>query len=170
MDSGIGIELADTATGAAGRRVFELAEAQFDRYRPPTHRYLLLDLAPDETDWIPLTGCIGQRRTAPWSAALLPTFTRPLPGRLADLDRWYTDHHVPEVVSVAGFVAGQRFAHRNPAVEHPRLALYELETDDPGAALVRLTAALATMVQTDALDGSSIASWLYLPVSAAASR
>lgn len=164
MDGGISIELTDDPTGAGVRLVYELAEAQFGRYRPPTHRYLLLDTAPEDPEWIPITAAIGGGTSAPQAHALLPTFTRPYPGALAELDRWYTHHHVPEVTAVAGFVVGRRFAHRDPGAAHPRLALYELDPDDPGAALARLTAALPTMVQTDALDGSSIASWLYLPV------
>jgi hypothetical protein len=146
--------------------VYELADAQFGRYLPPTHRYLLLDTEPAEPEWFPITVSIGPGRSDPGSHALLPTFTRPLTGAMAELDQWYTEHHVPEVTAVAGFVTGRRFAHRDPDAARPRLALYELDLDDPGASLERLTAALAAMVQTDALDGSSIASWLFVPVGA----
>jgi hypothetical protein len=144
--------------------VYELADAQFGRYLPPTHRYLLLDTDPTEPEWLPITGSIGAGPSNLASHALLPTFTRPFPGAMAELDRWYTDHHVPEVTTVEGFVAGRRYAHCDPDARHPRLALYELDLGDPGAALERLTAALPTMVQTETLDGSSIASWLFLPV------
>ncbi len=163
MTHGIGIELIDTVGSDDEREIYELADAQFDRYRPPTHRYLALDRTPTQADWLPISERIG----APLGAggrALLPTFTAAHHGRLADLDDWYTTHHVPQVVTVEGFAAGQRFAHTDPQAEYPRLALYELDAADPGAALERLTAALPAMVQTDALDGSSIASWLYLRV------
>lgn len=166
VDGGISIEFADSAADARGRFVHELAGTQFGRYLPPRHRYLLLDVEPSDPEWIPITACIGAGPSDPGSHALLPTFTRPFPGAMADLDRWYSDHHVPEVTSVAGFVAGRRFAHRDPDADHPRLALYEIDLADPGAALDRLTEALPAMVRTDALDGSSIASWLFLPVGA----
>jgi hypothetical protein len=166
MDGGISIELADDAAHAGSRIVYELAGAQFGRYLPPRHRYLLLDTDPAEPDWLAITGNIGAGPSDPCTHALLPTFTRPFPGAMAELDRWYTDHHVPEVTAVEGFVTGRRFAHRDPEADHPRLALYELDLEDPGASLERLTAALPAMVQTDALDGSSIASWLFVPAEA----
>ena len=88
---------------------------------------------------------------------------------------WYDREHLPAALACPGVLRGRRYATSKSTTSNDRgtkastdtktyLALYELETDDPGAALVRLTAALASMVQTDALDGTSIASWLYLPV------
>lgn len=164
---GIDIELLHELAGDAGtdgRWWYRLADAQLGRYRPATHRYLVLDPEPVEPGWLPLTDRLvsvpGDRR----GRALLPTFTAPVVGREVDCDRWYSDHHVPEVIGVDGFAAGQRFACADPRADHPRLALYEIVDDDPGAALDRLTTALPSMVHTDALDAESIASWLYLPV------
>jgi len=164
MTNGIDIELVDAFDPNDEREAFELADAQFGRYRPPTHGYLMLDRSPQQATWQPITERIGAAAATAQPRALLPTFTAPFPDRLADLDHWYSTHHVPEVVAVEGFSAGQRFAHRDPRAEHRRLALYELDADDLGAALDRLIGALPSMVQTDALDGSSIASWLYVAV------
>lgn len=164
---------------------YKLAAGQLHGYTPARFAYfaILSSIAQpgvltirettgrDATDWrfSPITDLIGSRPSDLGKRHVLPTLTVPFEGRMGDLDYWYTHHHVPEVTQVEGFACGQRFrAIEQPVtilpLRHARLALYEIEGDDPEPALRRLEAALADMVQTDALDGPAIASWCYSPI------
>jgi hypothetical protein len=60
------------------------------------------------------------------------------PDREAEYHQWYNDVHLPEIVSIDGFVSARRFA---PIDENgPFIAIYELDTDDLEAAKKRLFA------------------------------
>jgi hypothetical protein len=64
--------------------------------------------------------------------AVLVVLTKPVEGREADFDDWYSGIHLPEVVRLDGFVAARRFKHvpdpeRDEAVPLPYLAIYEVE-------------------------------------------
>jgi hypothetical protein len=58
------------------------------------------------------------------------------PGREKEFDKWYDETHVGEVVSVPGFVTGQRFRATKvkglptPPLAYDSFAIYEIETDD----------------------------------------
>lgn len=162
------VSLADHPVLADDVTNYALADAQFDKYQPPTHRYLAIGpkAFAGAVAWAPLTERLVVREgDRSRRAALLPTFTRPMPGREADLDDWYTTAHVPEVLTVPGFAAGQRFARLDPATDAAtRLALYELDAADLDGALAALQTALPAMHQTDALDRTSIASWCFVPL------
>lgn len=88
---------------------------------------------------------------------LLQVSSRALPGREADYDRWYGETHVWEVLALPGFLACERFRRMTPGADGAEdfVALYEVETDDPGALLQSLFAAAPKMKLTDAIDQSS---------------
>lgn len=71
--------------------------------------------------------------------------TSALPGREAELEAWYDDQHIGDLVKVPGVVCAQRF-HISSQVadtEVPQwtcLAIYELECDDPEEVIGRIAA------------------------------
>lgn len=89
--------------------------------------------------------------------------TAPVEGRDAEFNRWYDAIHMPEVLRVPGFVAGQRYAPAgtSEAGQIRYLALYEIETDDLAATLGALAAASAGMTLSDALDMSATVAQVY---------
>jgi hypothetical protein len=62
--------------------------------------------------------------------------SNPVAGREAEFDEWYDKTHVREVVSVPGYISGQRFravpvkGMPTPPMSYESYALYEIETDD----------------------------------------
>ncbi len=81
--------------------------------------------------------------------------TNPVPGQEAQYNDWYDRQHIPDVLRVPGFVAAQRFrVVGESALPGQYVAIYELETDDPAAALAELTARAGqpAMPLSDALD------------------
>lgn len=71
----------------------------------------------------------------------LVVMTNPVPGQEAEFDRWYTEVHLPEVLTVPGFVRAQRFrlvpVPGNQA-KWTCLAIYELETEEAVASVQEL--------------------------------
>ena len=68
----------------------------------------------------------------------LVALTTPLPGKEAEFHDWYQNTHLKEVISVPGFQGAQRFqlvAKLLGADTNQYLAIYDGETDDPGALL-----------------------------------
>ena len=86
---------------------------------------------------------------------VLLVFTDPVDGREDEYNAWYNDVHLGEVLQIDEFVRAQRFkvADLMPGVtEHQYVAIYELETDDPRAAMKALGEAGKTFTMTDAAD------------------
>jgi len=50
---------------------------------------------------------------------LLLAYTNALPGREADFDAWWDEHHLPEVLAVPGMVRGQRFRYSAEQIRLP---------------------------------------------------
>ncbi len=71
----------------------------------------------------------------------LVVMSRPQEGREAEYHDWYQNSHLPQVMALPGFLSGQRYrldtalAGQEP---YPFLAIYEVETDDIGAALAEM--------------------------------
>ena len=88
-------------------------------------------------------------------------FTNAVEGRDGEFNDWYTNRHIPDVLTIDGFVAAQRFklTATVPKQEsaHRYLALYELDTDDLAKTQQALAdASEAGMFQvTEALDLST---------------
>jgi hypothetical protein len=89
--------------------------------------------------------------------------TEPVPGRDDEYNDWYTNRHIPDVLSVPGFVAAQRFvissAQRNPAAAETALkylAVYEIEGDSQEA-VDNLAAAAKEMFISEAMGDDRLA-------------
>lgn len=78
--------------------------------------------------------------------AVLLVHSRPSdPSREDEFNEWYDKTHVPEVCAVPGFVSARRFklteeAKASDPSAYPYLAIYEIDADDPQAALKELAA------------------------------
>ena len=87
-------------------------------------------------------------------------------GEDAAYNRWYDEQHLRDVCAVPGIIAGRRYepdpASPSPA-EADYLAIYEIETDDPGAVLVELQrrAQSGEMEISPALDTSTAKMMLF---------
>jgi len=69
-------------------------------------------------------------------------FTNPVEGREEEFNRWYDDVHLPDVMKVEGFVDARRFEIQpmgDNAPAHRYLAIYELDTENPGATLAEVS-------------------------------
>ncbi len=77
----------------------------------------------------------------------LVALTTPLPGKEAEFHDWYQNTHLPEIISIPGFEGAQRFslvAKMMGADENQYLAIYDAESDNPGA----LMAAMGELAQS----------------------
>lgn len=96
--------------------------------------------------------------------------TDALPGREEEFNAWYDRQHVADVLRVPGFVAAQRFKLAQPDSSLPGryLALYEVETDNPQAALAELTKRAGTqqMIMSEAMDMSKVSATLFAAIGA----
>ena len=58
-----------------------------------------------------------------------------IPGKEAELDKWYVEMHIPDVTKPGIFSIATRYENPAAKPEAPRyLAVYETDRDDPGAA------------------------------------
>jgi hypothetical protein len=95
-------------------------------------------------------------------------FTDAVAGREAEYNEWYEHTHLPELLTLPGFVAAQRWA-RAPQVPaggelcpQGNLAVYELEGDgEKGLAAMMEAAGSGAMHMSDALDLSSVKLWVF---------
>ena len=91
--------------------------------------------------------------------------TNAIAGQEQEFNTWYDQRHLADVLRIPGFVASRRFELAQPQSDLPGryLALYELETDDPQAALAELTRRAGTeqMVISEALDASKASATLF---------
>jgi hypothetical protein len=86
---------------------------------------------------------------------VLLVFTDPVAGKEDEYNRWYNDVHLGEVLETDDFVKAQRFkvADLMPGVtDHDYVAIYELDTEDPGAAMAALKGATGRFNMSDAID------------------
>ena len=100
----------------------------------------------------------------------LVVLTNPAEGQEDTYNDWYDNQHLGDVVAVPGFKSAQRFKLRNGLGYdhgHTYLALYEIETDDPDAAIAAMLARRGTevMAVSDALDQNTALAGLFEPCS-----
>jgi len=89
-----------------------------------------------------------------------------LPGREHEYNTWYDNEHLADVCAIPGIVAGRRYdALPNSPMPPPApyLAIYEIEAEEPGAAIAEIQrrAGAGEMTISPALDTNSAPMWLY---------
>ena len=100
---------------------------------------------------------------------LFLVFTTPQAGQDEQYNSWYNDEHLDDVLRAKGFTAAQRFqvAPQFGAPDIlPYLSIYEIEADDPQAALADLSgrAGTAVMQISDALNSEASMTYLATPL------
>ncbi len=95
----------------------------------------------------------------------LLVYTNCKDGRDAEFNRWYDEQHIPDVLSLDGFIAARRFdAIPVPGVASDQryLAMYDIESDAPPHSLLeQLASAGPKMVVSDALDPATVKMQLF---------
>jgi hypothetical protein len=89
------------------------------------------------------------------STHVLVVYSSPVAGQESEYNQWYDEQHLKDVLQAPGFLAAQRFKLPDEPDRAPcYLALYEMRTEDPEAALAELTSRAGTphMIISDALD------------------
>ena len=92
-------------------------------------------------------------------------------GRDAELNDWYANQHIPDVLQIPGFLSARRLARSDGQLAGMTppwkyLVIYEIEGESPRAALEELGRRIAGgMIISDAL-GSDVAAWAYSPLEA----
>jgi hypothetical protein len=87
----------------------------------------------------------------------LVIFSNPVEGREDEYNTWYTNQHLKDVVSIPGYSAAQRFKRQIlmfGELNHGYLAIYEMDAENPEAAVQALTT--TPMELSDALDANGI--------------
>jgi hypothetical protein len=84
-------------------------------------------------------------------------------------NRWYTDTHLGDVLSLPGYTAAQRFKLSDAQLAEGELpyrylALYEVEAEDAQAACDALRSGAATMVIDPSLDRDRTVAWFFTPI------
>lgn len=89
------------------------------------------------------------------------------PGQAQAYNRWYDDHHFPEICAMPGVTGGRRFNAALSAMGapgQPFLAIYEIDCEDAGTFMAELGRRMASGEMTpapDALDPDSATIWFY---------
>ena len=97
---------------------------------------------------------------------IMLVFTDAVPGREAEYNEWSEHTHLPELLTLPGFVAAQRWARapQAPAGQEPcplgNLAVYELEGDGEKG-LAAMMDATGSMNISDALDFTTVKLWVF---------
>ncbi len=77
-------------------------------------------------------------------------------GRTEDLNRWYDERHLPDMLKIPGFISGERYTS---AAQSPYafVAIYEIETDDLQAVMKEIGKRAGTdqMIISDSIDGAN---------------
>jgi hypothetical protein len=89
------------------------------------------------------------------STHVLVVYSSPASGQESEYNQWYDEKHLKDVLKSPGFLSAQRFKLPDESDKAPcYLALYEMQTEDPEAALAELTSRAGTpqMMISDAID------------------
>lgn len=80
--------------------------------------------------------------------------TAPVAGAEVEFNHWYDQVHVPQVLSMPGFLTGQRFRllGDDTAPEPRYLAVYEIESDDIPATLRTIRDTAPSRTKSPAID------------------
>jgi hypothetical protein len=91
----------------------------------------------------------------------LLVFSDPVKGEEREFNDWYTGRHLADIVAMPGFTAAQRFKLQSIPLgvcANKYLAIYEMETDDPDAAVANMFSLRDTpaMPMSPAFDMDSV--------------
>jgi hypothetical protein len=131
-------------------------------------------LAPEHVAWLysPAGPAVTGGSSLGDDQHLFLALTNPAEGRERDLNAWYDEHHLHEIVErMPGFVTGRRY-EAHPQSQRPgqnarwrNLALYDLEGDlaeiHRGDADVRMS---GTLTPAHGAFDTSFAVWVYTPI------
>lgn len=88
----------------------------------------------------------------------LIALSKPVEGKEQEFNDWYDNTHIPEILSLPGMTAAQRFKLTQPLGPQPEsfpfLTVYEAETDDIGGTIGALVQAAQSgkLTPTEASD------------------
>ncbi len=85
----------------------------------------------------------------------LVIFSEPTEGQEDEYNRWYDAVHLPEVLSIPGFVSAQRFKLNSPMIgelPHKYLSIYEVDCEDPQQVLNGLASGAGEMDMSSSLN------------------
>jgi hypothetical protein len=91
------------------------------------------------------------------------------PAQEDEYNKWYDDQHIPDVLSLDGYVTAQRFRLADSQVgennPHKYLTLYEMETDNLDASVTELMDWFGNgMIVTDAFDLMNQRAHIFAPI------
>ena len=94
---------------------------------------------------------------------ILTAFSLPVKGLEAEYNLWYDQVHFHDLLQIPEIKTAQRFRPlSHPEMpESPFLAIYEIETDDIGAAMQALQNGTYTMRPSGAIDPVSVTFQVY---------
>jgi len=80
--------------------------------------------------------------------------TAPHPGTEAEFNEWYDTVHVPEVLTMPGFLSGRRLEliDSDPSSGPRYLAVYEIESDDIEETLATIARTAPSRTKSPAID------------------
>ena len=93
---------------------------------------------------------------------VLVVFTDPVEGREADFNEWQDKVHVPDVLTIPGYLSAQRYKLSNAQFstsgqQRSRyMTVYQIETDDLAGVFAEAGQRMASMRFTDALQMETI--------------
>ena len=99
---------------------------------------------------------------------LVEVFTSPVAGQSQAYNQWYDGVHLPEILTLDGFLSARR-CRVSDCERETYLALYDVEAASPADIMSRLSAAAGTMAFSPAFDKTSarvrifeaLADWLH---------
>lgn len=102
------------------------------------------------------------------SKHIVMALTNPVEGREADYNDWFERIHIPEILTVPGFLSAQRFEVAHDQIipgplPYSYVTVYEVETDDLEASLAQLGKTAQTGTKTDSSDLGRRTIWVYTP-------
>ena len=107
--------------------------------------------------------------------AIMVVHTRPVSADKEDeYNKWYTEEHLADVVSVPGFGSARRFVLSEtpgfeglPSNDFKYMAIYELDTDDVEGAAKAMAEAFPSMSVSEALDTTAMEADFFVPIEGA---
>ncbi len=92
-------------------------------------------------------------------------FADPKPESEAEYNKWYNEHHVPEITAVPGFVSGQRFVFSstqlNKDTSQKYLAMFKIVTPDIAATIKQFQTLAPNMTDSPAFKTSGTVGYTY---------